>query len=69
MMRIILNGNEETVQDGITVQDLLTKSQSDPLAKGIAVAVNAEVMSREAWPTVVLSSGDRIEIIHAVQGG
>ena len=68
-MRIVLNGKEESVHEGLTLKDLLNQRQLDPLAKGIAVAVNAEVMSREAWPTVVLSSGDRIEIIHAVQGG
>ncbi len=68
-MRIILNGKEETVMDGITVQDLVGQGQSDPEAKGIAVAVNAEVMSREDWSTEILSEGDQVEIIQAVQGG
>ena len=53
----------------ITVQDLVGQGQSDPEAKGIAVAVNAEVMSREDWSTEILSEGDQVEIIQAVQGG
>jgi sulfur carrier protein len=68
-MRIVLNGKEETVQDGITVLDLLTRIRIDPSVKGIAVAVNAEVVSREDWTTAALSEGDQMEVIHAVQGG
>ena len=37
--------------------------------KGIAVAVNAEVIARAIWADMRLRNGDRVDIIHAVQGG
>jgi sulfur carrier protein len=36
---------------------------------GIAIAVNATVVTRAAFATHALSEGDRIEIIRAVAGG
>ena len=37
--------------------------------RGIAVAVNQEVVPRREWASTPLRPGDRIEIITAVQGG
>ena len=36
---------------------------------GIAVALNDEVIPRSAWPHQEVRSGDRVEIVGAVQGG
>lgn len=37
--------------------------------KGVAVAVNEQVIARTEWPTYPLSAHDRIEIIRAMAGG
>jgi len=37
--------------------------------KGIAVAVNGEVVPRSAWETTGLHPGDRVEVLTAAQGG
>lgn len=37
--------------------------------EGIAVALNDEVVPRGEWSIRVLSPGDRVEIVEAVQGG
>ncbi|MGH9077942.1 MAG: sulfur carrier protein ThiS [Acidimicrobiales bacterium] len=37
--------------------------------RGIAVAQNAVVVARSAWTLTVVATGDRIEVLHAVQGG
>lgn len=37
--------------------------------RGVAVAVNDEVVARSAWDATALSAGDRIEVLHAAQGG
>ena len=68
-MQITLNGEERTVQDGLSVRGLLVEADLDPSRKGIAVAVNAEVIPREAWASTRLEPGDRVDVIHAVQGG
>lgn len=37
--------------------------------KGVAVAVNGNVIPRGMWPTHVLADGDRVLVIRATQGG
>jgi sulfur carrier protein len=64
---ILLNGRPERAPAGASVRDLLQRlGASGP---GVAVAVNEEVVRREAWSGTLLSPGDHVEIIHAVGGG
>ena len=37
--------------------------------KGVAIAINDEVVPRFTWPTRPLADGDRILVIQATQGG
>ena len=37
--------------------------------RGIAVAVNGEVVPRSAWEATGLQPGDRVEVLTAAQGG
>ncbi len=37
--------------------------------KGVAVAVNGEVVPRSCWGSTTLKDGDRLEIVEPVQGG
>ena len=37
--------------------------------RGLAVAVDAEVVPRSAWSTTQVRDGARVEIVTAVQGG
>lgn len=68
-MQITLNGEDRTVDSGITIRDLLIDLSHDPARTGIAVAVNAEIVTRAEWNSKRLGSGDRVDIIAAVQGG
>ena len=38
-------------------------------ARGVAVALNGQVVPRARWAETVLAPGDSLEIIGAVQGG
>ena len=38
-------------------------------ARGVAVAVNGEVVPRSEWEGFALSDGMRVEVLRAVQGG
>ena len=51
-----------------TVDDVLDALGIDA-RRGMAVAVDAEVVPRSAWSTTQVSDGARIEIVTAVQGG
>lgn len=66
-MKITLNGREETLENAKTLAELV--QQKNLSQAGIAIARNGEVVSKTQWKTTVLQPGDRIEIIHAVQGG
>ncbi|NYI43923.1 sulfur carrier protein [Nocardioides aromaticivorans] len=64
---ITCNGEALTAEG--TVADLLRARLGDPPRSGIAVAVNGEVVPRATWPGVVLTDGDVVEVVTAVQGG
>jgi sulfur carrier protein len=68
MTVIVVNGSERSVRDGSTVTDLVELMEL-PTARGVAVARNGDVVSRSRWDTTEIEPGDRIEVLHAVQGG
>ncbi len=69
--QIYINGDEVSMAVGTTIADaLLQHLDIDPQhTRGVAVAVNDEVVRREAWQDVALQADDRIEVITARQGG
>jgi sulfur carrier protein len=62
-MRLVVNGEERTVDGVPTVADLVTRSH------GVAVAVDGEIVPRSTWPDRTLHDGASVEILTAVQGG
>lgn len=65
---IRVNG-EPRDQDGATIVELLTELGVEQRARGVAVAVNGEVVPRADWPHHRLADGDRVEALTAMQGG
>lgn len=69
-IQIILNGEATEHSADTTVAEFLRTRGLDPTdPKGIAVAVNEEVVRSSDWPTQTLQDGDRVEVITARQGG
>ncbi|MEU6023892.1 sulfur carrier protein ThiS [Micromonospora sp. NBC_01739] len=66
-MELTVNGVGQVVPDGATVAELVR--QVTPQHRGVAVAVNGEVVPRTGWPATVLHGGDRVEVLSAAQGG
>jgi sulfur carrier protein len=66
---IVVNGESREVADGLALTDLLRDMELPPEQRGIAVARNGDVVLRASWPETTLAAGDRLEILHAVQGG
>ncbi|GIH04321.1 thiamine biosynthesis protein ThiS [Rhizocola hellebori] len=64
---VILNDTPREVVPDQTVAELLSELVLP--ARGIAVAVNGEVVRRGDWPTHHLRDGDRVEVLSAAQGG
>ena len=64
---ITLNGEPRRVAGDSAVADLM--STLNQPARGIAVAINREVLPRATWQTRRLNAGDRVEIVKAIGGG
>ena len=67
-MKIKVNSDEVELKDGNQLS-ILMKNLSMEERKGIAVAVNAEVIPRRQWHQHELSENDEVIIIEATQGG
>jgi sulfur carrier protein len=67
-MKILLNG-EAVDSAAPTILELIAERGLDASQRGIAVAVNADVVIRAAWPSHAINEGDEVEIITAMQGG
>jgi sulfur carrier protein len=68
-VNVVVNGEPRVLSNGITVADVVAAAGSPDDGRGIAVAVNGEVVTRSQWRSRRLSDHDRIEILRAVGGG
>jgi sulfur carrier protein len=68
-VKVLLNGAETELDDGATVQAALDALALPAAGRGVAVAVDAEVVPRGAWNATELHDGARVEILRAIQGG
>lgn len=66
-MNVVLNGERVDVNDGITVDALAASVLDRP--RGVAVAVNGEVVPRSAWAATALNDDDEVEVVTGKQGG
>lgn len=66
-IKIKLNGQERTVEAGITVSQLLELLRIKPGV--VVVEHNLNILKRAQHKHTVLNDGDEVEIIHFVGGG
>ncbi len=65
-----VNGKDIELAASQSLADVLRRCDVDPAeAKGVAVAINEEVVRREKWQETIVQPGDRVEIVTAKQGG
>jgi sulfur carrier protein len=68
-MKVVLNGEEAELSAGATVAAALESLDLPAAGRGVAVAVDAEVVPRGQWADTQLHEGARVEILRAIQGG
>jgi sulfur carrier protein len=66
---VTVNGERRELPAGATVASVIDALHNAPDGRGVAVAVEGEVVPRAQWPTTELRDGAAIEIVAAVQGG
>jgi sulfur carrier protein len=65
---IHVNGEPRELPPG-TVADLVVALGVPAEGRGVAVALDGEVVRRGAWETTAVPDGSAVEIVTAVQGG
>jgi sulfur carrier protein len=65
---IFVNG-EPRERAGATVSELLADLGVETSARGVAVAVDGEVIPRAEWGERRVNEGERVEALSAMQGG
>jgi thiamine biosynthesis protein ThiS len=66
-LQITLNGELFELDHPVSVAGLLAKLDIDP--RRVAVEHNLAILKRHRFPEVVVSEGDRVEIVNFVGGG
>lgn len=68
-MRIELNGEQRELPDGATLDVAARAAGAGDGGRGVAVAVDGEVVPRGEWERTPLREGQAVEVLAAIQGG
>jgi sulfur carrier protein len=66
---ILVNGNPAELDAGALLVDVLDALGVEPGRRGVAIAVDGEVVPRAQWERTSLADGARVEVVQAIQGG
>jgi len=66
---IVINGKQCDLRAGETVASILGRLDLPRDARGVAVAVDGEVVPRAQWGSFALGEHARVEVLTAMQGG
>jgi sulfur carrier protein len=66
---IMLNGRACRLRAGETVAAALESLDVSPGQRGVAVAVDGEVVRRGEWESFQIPENARVEVLTAMQGG
>jgi len=67
LLEVVLNGEPYSVPEGSSIADLVAGLGRDP--RTVAVERNGDLVPRARFTETLLGAGDRLEMVHFVQGG
>jgi sulfur carrier protein len=68
-LSVTINGDRRELPAGATLASVIESLPGAPEGRGVAVAVEGEVVPRAKWPSTELHEGAKVEVVAAVQGG
>jgi sulfur carrier protein len=68
-MNVTINGAPRELAAGATVASVIAMLDVAPGARGVAVALDGEVVTRSRWPETELRDGSLLEVVSAIGGG
>ena len=66
---ITVNGTEAQLPVGSRIADVRDALGVEPGRRGVAIAIDGEVVPRTQWDTTSLAEDARVEVVQAIQGG
>lgn len=66
-MKIWINGNENSVDEGISVHELIKRIFND--YEHLIVEHNKAILKKDQWKHIILRDADSLEVIKFVGGG
>lgn len=67
-MKLIVNGEQSEVTDGLTVSQLLVEHKVK-MPDMVSVQLNGNILKRSQFETVVLNESDEVEFLYYMGGG
>ena len=68
-MNVVLNGDPCELRDGARLAEAVAASGAPADRRGVAVALDGEVVPRGEWERTTLREGQSVEVLAAIQGG
>jgi sulfur carrier protein len=69
MPTVVLNGESTALPEGATAADAVRATGVAENGRGVAVALDGQVVPRAEWTDTELPEGGHVEVLRAVQGG
>jgi sulfur carrier protein len=69
MTVVLLNGERRELPEEATVATAVHLAGAPEGGRGVAVALDGEVVPRGQWTTTEVRDGQELEVLRAVQGG
>jgi sulfur carrier protein len=68
-MTVEVNGRVVELADGAALIEAVSEAGAEVQTRGVAVAVDGEVVPHSAWESTRLRDGQKVEVVGAIQGG
>ena len=68
-MIVTINGQARELDPSATIASVVELLGAPLGGRGVAVALDGEVVARGRWPDTALAEGARVEVVSAIQGG
>ena len=68
-MNVTVNGESRRLAPGATVASVIELLDVSPGGRGVAVALDGEVVTRSQWTETKLREGAAVEVVAAIGGG
>ena len=67
-MKLIVNGKESNLAEGLTISQLLL-AQEVKMPEMVSVELNGQILKRSEFENTTLNEGDKVEFLYFMGGG